>query len=839
MPSLCRSATILAVLAIPPLSLADPPLLADHCATCHKDTEPTAGFSIHSLGGSPNDQSVELWLKSRAHVDAGYMPPADQSRLSAPDRQRLIRFFDKKIGTYQQASARRKHAPPRRLNNRELINSVRDVLLIEDVGTHQPMANLLGDTLEDGFDTIGDTLGLSQFHLEQYIQAFRSVVDATILPGERPVARRYDVTAGDMRMTSLSQAARRERANRTPESIDFLDPRLQVYFANFQVAPATGWYRIKIRATGKDRGVYDSAETGIYKGDPIRLKVHLGDRTRVYDLPDDEPMDIEMREWIAKGTKLALSYPTDGLRFRGNGNFKFQFSIGHDYIKQRDPALYEAVLKRMLPKAPARTAKNPGHWSHWTEHWQGARPRLFRAEVEGPLFESWPPKRQANLLGSDPRSEDAAAILRPIAERAWRRKPRDGELDPIVRLVQSKAVKMSDLDALKEGIVAILASPSFLLLNLGDSGPADRLATKLSYFLQSTIPDGKVREEVRSGRLDDFRGVRSLLQRQVDQSRVEEFLEQFPRAWLELDRINFMAPDPDRYPLYDRKRLSEDMVNEVLRFFRHVVENNLPVTELLSANYSFINADLAKVYQVEGVPEDSTLRKHTFTGGRRGGLLGMGAFLTLTADSLGTSPIHRGVYVMENFLGIHPPPPPADVNITEPDVRQAKTIKQILAAHASDATCASCHSGIDPYGYAFENFDPVGTWRDNYTEHIAPRPSRQALLETEEHDRLRAAEGLPPLPRPWENKPIRVDASAKFSSGIEYRDIIEFRQYILNEENRDRFVRCFITKLLTYANGAEPNNELEVQSILAKSAQSGHRIVDTMAAVVDSALFRQ
>ena len=839
MPSLRLSAALLAVLAIPASAQADQPLLTEHCATCHKDVEPAAGFSIRSLGGSPNDQSIELWTKSRAYVAAGYMPPADEIRLLPAERQKLVKFFDERIGAHLQAGAPSTPAPPRRLNNRELANSVRDVLMIEDVGTHQPLANLLGDTLEDGFDTVGDTLGLSQFHLEQYIRAFRSIIDATILSGERPASQRYEVTPSDMRTTSFAQAAGRGWVRRTPQSVDFLDPRLKVYFSNFQAAPASGWYRITVRATGMDRGIYDSDETGLYAADPIRLAVHLGDRTKVFDLPDHEPIEIELKEWVAAGTRLELAYPTDGLRFRGNGNFKFQFSIGHDYIKQNDPALYEAVLQHKLPKAPARTAKSPRHWSHWTEQWQGARPRLFGATVEGPLYASWPPERQNDLLGTEPRAENAASLLRPIAERAWRRELRAGELDPIVRLVQSRAGEMSDLDALKEGIVAILASPAFLLLNLGDSEPANRLAAKLSYFLESTIPDEGIREAARDGRLGDFQGVRSLLQRRIDGSQAEEFLRQFPRSWLELDRINFMAPDPDRYPLYDRKRLSEDMVNEVVRFFRHVVENNLPVTELLSANYSFINADLAKVYNVDGIPQDSTLRKYTFADGRRGGLLGMGAFLTLTADSLGTSPIHRGVYVLENFLGIHPPPPPADVNIMEPDVRQAKTIKQILAAHTENPTCAACHASIDPFGYAFENFDPVGTWRDAYTEQIARRPSEQALLEIAEQDKQRVAEGLPPLPRPWENEPIPVDASATFPDGIKYRDITEFRRYILSEENRARFVRCFITKLLVYANGAEPEDEAAIQDILSRSAQREHGIVDTIAAVVDSPVFRE
>ena len=157
------------------------------------------------------------------------------------------------------------------------------------------------------------------------------------------------------------------------------------------------------------------------------------------------------------------------------------------------------------------------------------------------------------------------------------------------------------------------------------------------------------------------------------------------------------------------------MVGEALHFFRHLVEEDRPLPELLLANYSFINADLATVYGVEDGPRDSQFHRYEFKDGRRGGLLGMGAFLTSTADSLSTSPIHRAVYVMENFLGIEPTPPPADVEITEPDVRQATTIKEILQAHASDENCASCHQKIDPFGYAFENFGPDGSWRDVYT----------------------------------------------------------------------------------------------------------------------------
>ena len=402
MPSLLRLAGLLAALAIPQSVLADHALLQAHCATCHKDVNPPAGFSIGSLGNNPDAQSIELWVKSRAYVETGFMPPANESRLSVAERRQLVWYLDERIGTHQQAAARPRPAPPRRLNNRELANSVRDVLLIEDVGTHHPLANLLGDTLEDGFDTVGDTLGLSEFHLEQYIEAFRRVVDATILSGAPPAARRYTVSAEEMRMTSLSQAAGREWAIRTPESIDFLDPRLRVYFSNFKMAPATGWYRIKIRATGKDRGVYDADETGIYDGDPIRLAVHMGDRKRVFDLPDGEAIDIEMDEWIAAGTRLELSYPTDGLRFRGNGNFKFQFSIGHDYIKQHDPELYDRGLEGDAPEGPGQNRKEFPALEPLDGALAGSAPATVPCRGRGPAVRWLAPRAPDRAIGKKP-----------------------------------------------------------------------------------------------------------------------------------------------------------------------------------------------------------------------------------------------------------------------------------------------------------------------------------------------------------------------------------------------------------------------------------------------------
>lgn len=819
-------------------------LIKQHCSECHMGSEPEGDFSLRDLRSQPDDENVDFWISSLQRVEAGEMPPAEHSAISKMERRSLISFLRKQVTLHEERSNQPRQTPPRRLNNREFENSLRQVLLLEHIGTHDPLANLLGDNLHDGFDTHGETLGMSEYHLDQYVAAVRSVLDNVIVNGQRPATEKYAVEPQQLMVVDTSNRVRADKTNRIYQGVDIQGPGQEIVCRNFPKTPLAGNYRITVSAKALDRHVYSEERTGIYDGDPIVLRMQLGNQDIDFNLQEGELQKFDTNVWLAAGTPVSFTHHTDGLRLIGNGNFKFQYRIAHDHIKESNPDLYDRVLTEEVSKA-IRRRDSPSHWVHWVKYWEGPRPLIANVEIVGPLYDCWPPHRQVALLGQEPEIVDAAEILKPIADRAWRRSVSVDELSPIISLVNAHAADLSvqspvnnqrneqqiHIEALKEGIIAILVSPSFLLLNPEDSEPQDLFATKLSYLLKSTPPKPGLLKSVRAGDLETFEEICVELKERFASREAEEFLREFPYGWLQLDRINFMAPDVDRYPIYEKKELSEDMVGEVLEFFRHAVEQNRPVPELLTADYSFINADLAKIYDLPDVASDSVYRKYVFDNGRRGGFLGMGAFLTLTADTLNTSPIHRAVYVMENFMGIHPSPPPGDVEISEPDVRSATTIREVLAAHQSDSACSACHQNIDPFGYAFENFDPVGVWRDNYVD-VAESDSPQ---NTQPGGDAKKPFGK----RKTTVVSIPVDASATFLSGDHYDDISQYREIMRGDVNKRRFVRCFVMKLMTYANGVEPNHYSEIESIVEQSAKHDYKIVETIAAVIHSPLFRE
>ena len=399
--------------------------------------------------------------------------------------------------------------------------------------------------------------------------------------------------------------------------------------------------------------------------------------------------------------------------------------------------------------------------------YKGPRLRIWEIQLEGPHIDTWPTAGHRALYGNLTRDElNATTIaqrLEEFAEKAFRRPPVEGELKQIQQLVAGKLNEgVKQLHALQLGCQAILCSPGFLYLNLDEGELSEvALASRLSYFLWSSPPDETLLKLAVDGKLRSE--LSAQVRRMLADPRSDRFVKHFVRRWLDLDNIGTMPPSAD-FVVYYRDNLETAMRAETETFFRHVLYKNLSPREFLDADYSFLNRELALHYGIKGV-EGNKLRRVSLKGSKRGGLLGQGAFLTASANGVDTSPVVRGIYVLEKMLGYTPPPPPPDVPAIEPDIRGAVTIREQLEKHREVATCAECHRKIDPFGFSLENFDAIGGWRDKYEEKTP------------------------------------IDSAGKLPGGDSFRTVTEFRRLLV--DRHDQFKRCLTQKLMSYALGRE------------------------------------
>ena len=356
------------------------------------------------------------------------------------------------------------------------------------------------------------------------------------------------------------------------------------------------------------------------------------------------------------------------------------------------------------------------------------------------------------------------------------------------------------MEALQLGFQTILSAPGFLYLNEGTGALDDyALASRLSYFLWSSMPDTELSNLAKDGKLTNIDVLTKQVDRMLADPKGKRLSQNFLRLWLELDNMGKMPPSREFVSFY-RDNLESAMRRETDLFFQHVLEENLHPVELLSADYSFINRELGEHYGISGL-EGNEFRKVRMAGSERGGILGHGSFLTASANGVDTSPVVRGIYVMNKLLDYTPPPPPDDVPEIEPDVTGATTLREKLIKHREDASCAQCHKKIDPAGFALENFDAIGAWREKY------------------------------------NKSLEVDSSGKLPNGKTFSSPSEFKKLVIEEKTT--FVRCLTKKLLTYAIGRKLNSgdRDTVDSIVAEMTRSGKGMRDLIKMIVLSETF--
>jgi hypothetical protein len=501
--------------------------------------------------------------------------------------------------------------------------------------------------------------------------------------------------------------------------------------------------------------------------DLIRSRVEI-------TLKDGEP------EWHTMTVPLNAGQTPRFIFPNGMANSRRAFgAIARQYKNQwppeerKDLGIYEA--RRVVLKY--------GHMPHI---------RIHEIEIRGPIVQNWPPASQHAVLGDKPFTpERTREILKRFADRAYRRPATDDEVNRLMQVVDARIQGgHTPFTAMKDGLKAALCSPAFLYLAESDATSeklsAHAFASRLSYFLWSTMPDGELRRLADSGELLKPEVKLAQTRRLLASPRSNAFIEGFLDSWLNLRSLGDMPPDRDAFARFYADGLKPAMKRETQLFMRHLLDENESLTRFLDADYTFVNQALADLYKLGSIsPPESAheFRKISLTDRRRGGLLGQGSVLTVSANGIETSPVVRGIWLLENILGTPPPPPPDNVPPIDPDVRGAKSIRDLLTKHRENAGCLECHQKIDPLGFALENYDPIGQWRTHY-----PAGKKQGP---------------------------KIDAAGELPDGKSFEDITGLKKILLTRQ--DQFAKMLTEKLLAYACGRriEALDRPQVDAILA------------------------
>lgn len=727
------------------------PLLDVYCIDCHVGADAEGDVRLDRVRALADALALDKGLRTVKEMVSGrHMPPdrADQPT----DHERLI--------IEQWLDAALDYVPPdgvvdpgwftpHRLNRAEYRNTIRDLLFIDDPD-FDPAARLPQDDSGYGFDNIADVLTLSPLAMEEYLDAAERSIDAALGP---------EITFGD-----------------SPHPAGRLEGR-----GNGQTLPGGGYM---LYSTGAVHARTTTPADGEYM---IRI-------TAWETFAGDEHAALALRI----GGTTVESFSVDGTR--------------------GEPGEYAARVR-----LPAGTHDIAAHFTNDFYQPQVADRNLAveAITIAGPLTEATTtrPAGWARIFGPGARSGgpgstgviDARAIVAEFARRAFRRPITGPELDQLMALHQSRtAAGESAEQAVRTTLTAILVSPRFLFrLPAGELDPATgrtrldafSLASRISYFLWSTMPDEALFEAAADGRLTGADGLAAEVRRMLADPRAQAFVDHFAGQWLQLRTLERHEVDPSKFPEFD-EALRKAMGDEVRMLLGAALRDNLPLTTLLQGDFTFLNERLARHYGIEGVEGDAMRRVPLPPGSPRGGILTTGAVLTLTSGSTRTSPVKRGVFVLDRLLGAPPPPPPADIpRLEQSPVGPDATLREQLAAHLADSTCAVCHARLDPLGLALENFDAVGRWR------------------TEEAGRP-------------------IDAGGVLPDGVAVAGPDDLRRVLA--ERSDQFIETLVSGTLIYAlgRGLEPFDRPAVRRLAVATRAQGDRWNAMIEAIVLSETFR-
>lgn len=766
-----------------------------HCLRCHCSTKQEGGFRIDSL---PRDfvdpTNAQRWEEVAARINAGEMPPKDEPRPGADDLSRIVDWISTSLdeGSAARASQRGTVALYR-LSREEYAHTIYDLLGVH-YDVRQPGA-LIEDPRWHGFDRIGSMLTLSPSHIDRYVRAAEEVV-ALAFPEEtpQPVTGRWESEAGDAASDGSPETKYREilwpgaegrriktRTGGTPITVRIrlsgLQPR------GGRAPHLTVWDFTQRRAVFDEDIVAEEDRPTVVEFVTTSGGFQLLNAVRGFPTNAYLQSQTARRLVHSRQPRLGTS-PTGYKLFDDDGQPLFPLLLVDSVEWQSVPMTDEQKMKLagILPAGLARDAARPAD--------PGARERLLAACRDS---------------------------LARFAARAWRRPVDPAELDCYLDIVNDELDRgESSATAYRAALEGILVSKNFLYLV---EGSAERtpgkitdweLASRLSYFLWSSLPDEGLLAAAEAGTLRQPEVLRAQLHRMTDDPRIERFVESFPRQWLQLHRVGMFPPDPKIYPDYD-SWLERSMLLETQSYFAEVFSQNLPLREFLQSDWTMANARLASFYQLPPVDGSGFRRVALAPGDHRGGLLTHAAILSLTSDGTRHRPVHRGVWLSEAIFGRTPPPPPPNVEPLEPTPsdKPKMTIRQQIQDHATNATCAACHAKIDPLGFAFETYDAIGRWRTR--------------------ERIDSGTGDDPP----------VDASGVLPNGTAFQGPEDFKRLLVDDI--DRFAEAFVEQLATYAlrRVMVLDDRAAIKDIAATSKQDGYRLRSLLENLVLSDLFQK
>ena len=437
-------------------------------------------------------------------------------------------------------------------------------------------------------------------------------------------------------------------------------------------------------------------------------------------------------------------------------------------------------------------------------------PQIFLdwIEIEGPVFDTWPPKSHSTIFFKGNGAKEDLSYAREIVEkflpRAYRRPVAAEDIDPIFNLVAGQMESgESFTTAIKTGIQAILCSPDFLYIVEDQKGElsSHQLATRLSYLLWSSVPDAELTALADSEKINDPAVLTAQVKRMLADPKAERFVDQFAGQWLQLSRVGQFKPDPKLFPEWS-KTLETAMAEETKAFFREILQNDLNVLNFLDSDWAMLNETVARFYGIPGIVGNDFRNVPLKPEYHRGGVLTQGSILSLTSDGTRTRPVHRGVWVMESIFAKTPQPPPPNVPEIEPNVPGSAqlSVRERLSKHSDLLSCASCHKKIDPLGLAFEGYDAIGQWRST----DAGKP---------------------------------VDATGELPGGREFANAQEFKELLMKDE--DQFLKALCHKIFIYGLGREIEfSDREDLAALQKSLEENPTLSNLIATLVVSEPFR-